>query len=129
MEPRQGGKDSVAKTWASTRSAPGKSALWIDDNIGDFQKAGLLPLQIVACFRLQQQHQHIGQSRARPYPLAGAHRFHENHVEAEGFQNGSRIEMLGHGAVAPRCGEAADEDAVVVGTAGMRKRSPSRRRR
>ena len=109
-------RPSVARTWASTRSAPGRSALWIDDDVGDLEQAGLFPLQVVAGFRLQQQHEHVGQVAHRRVALAGADRLDQDQVETEGLeQTDQTLQMFGHGAMAARGGQAADEDAVVVG--------------
>ena len=65
---RQPGRLSRSRTSDSVRSAPGRSALWIDDHVGDLQQPGLLPLEVVAGLRLQRGGPARRPGRGRPCP-------------------------------------------------------------
>jgi hypothetical protein len=84
------------------------------DDVGHFQKTSLFPLQLVAAFGLNQQHQGVGEIVDGGVALAGADGLDEDHVEAERFQEARHDLQIGRdGAVAAGRGQTADEDAVV----------------
>src|SRR5262249_32287263 len=62
---------------------------------------------------------HIGEVMHRRIALAGADRLDQHDIEAERLQQAHHeVEVIGNGTVPRDGGQAADEDAVIVGAAG-----------
>ena len=89
------------------------------DRVGNFQNARFFPLQVVAGLGLQQEDHRVGDGANRGVALAGTDGFDQDTVEAEGCATrNDRVEVVGDGLAAGLGGQAADEDAGVVGAGG-----------
>ena len=107
---------SAASTWASTRSAPGRSALWMTITSATSSRPAFSHCRSSPVSGCSSSTTTSARSRTDRVALAGADRLDQHHVEAERLQQPDQgVEVFGHGAVSAGRGEAADEDAVIVG--------------
>ena len=95
---------------------PRKIGLVDDHDVGDLQQSSLFPLQFVARFGLQQDHEHIALLADRSVALPRPHRFENDRVKpVRPEQADHHIKILGNRLLsAGRC-QAANEDARIVG--------------
>ena len=76
---------SVASTWASTRSAPGRSALWMTTTSATSSSPAFSHCRSSPVSGCNSSTTHVGQVAHRRVALAGADRLDQHHVEAEGL--------------------------------------------
>ena len=97
------------------------------DDVGDFELAGLFPLQLVAGLWLHEDDDDIGDLADGGVSLAGADGLDNDGLESEAAEQTDHEINVGRNArMTAGRGQASDEHASSSGRLGMRMRSPSK---
>lgn len=116
---RSGGEGEHGEHLGLDAIRAGEVGLVNNEDIGDLEQAGLLPLQFVAGFGLEEENEDIDESTDGGIALPRADGFDEDNLEAEGLDEPDEgVEMGSQGPLPSGGGETADEDAVVIGSRG-----------
>ncbi len=98
---------------------PRKIGLVHDHDVGHFQESGFFPLQFIARFRLQQDHQHIALLADGGVSLPCPDRFENDRVKPEGPEQAHHhVEILGDRLLSAGSRQTANEHARIVGRLG-----------
>ena len=112
---RQPGRLSSSRSCERVRVSAGQIGLVDHDNVGDFELAGLFPLQLVAGLGLYEDNDDVGDFADRRVSLSGSDGLDDDGIESEAVeQTDHEIDVGRDARLTARRGQASDEHSIVV---------------